>query len=180
MPWRELFGGRSIPLRNPLLDKGILDFMSHLPAPLRRGKKLYKETVRMMFPELFRVRRAFKPASDPVRAALYKNKAQIKEMLFSGTTPLDGWIDLEKCAALLDYADGGQKSSLKKQVILFGKRLLKENPLAHSFKGLFPPAQMNRVDPCVLLIRILTLREYLKNTELDSGTAHPRPEGNRQ
>jgi asparagine synthase (glutamine-hydrolysing) len=165
-PWRELFGGRSVPLRNTLLDKGILEFTTHLPTSLRRGKKLYKETVRMMFPELFRVRRAFKPALDPIPAALHRDKAKVKEALFSGTSQLDGLIDLEKCAALLDLATGEQKRSLKKQVILFGKRMFKENPLAHSFRGMFPPTPMNRVDPIVLLIRILTLREYLRKTEI--------------
>jgi len=166
MPWRELFGGRHTPLRNLLLDRRILDFMTHVPSSLRRGKKLYKETVRMMFPELFRVKRAFRPQKDYVKMAIHQQRERIESELLGGeSSRIDEWFALRKCAELLQHARPADAPSLKKKALIFGKKMFKESPLAHTFKGLFPPTPMTNVDPLVLLTRILTLREYLRNPE---------------
>lgn len=161
MPWRELFCGRTIPLRNPLLDKDVLDFMSHLPSRLRRGKVLYKETVRMMFPELFRVKRASTPVSDPLRAAIFKSKSALENDLRRNAGPLAEFIDLVQCASLIRDLPATKSPSLKARLTAFAKRLLKENSLAHSMKGWLKQKPLKQADPQQLLLRIMTLHEYL-------------------
>lgn len=58
MPWREYFSSRTFRVQNPFLDSDILDFMRKVPSQWRRGKRLYKETIASMFPEIFAVKRA--------------------------------------------------------------------------------------------------------------------------
>jgi asparagine synthase (glutamine-hydrolysing) len=49
--WRYAIA-TEVEVRNPWLDNDILDFMMNVPVRYRRGKKLFKETVESMFPEL--------------------------------------------------------------------------------------------------------------------------------
>lgn len=161
MPWRELFAGRYAPVRNVLLDRAVIDFMAHLPSRFRLGKNLYKETVRMMFPELFRVRRAFKPAVNPFKTALFEQRGAIEEELTAGKSLVDAWLDPEKCRRLLPSSRPSEALSFKSKAVLFGKKLLKESPLAHSLFSLLPPKPLPAVDPGTLLTRVLLLRNYL-------------------
>ena len=160
LPWRELFVGRASPVRNLLIDRNVINFMSHLPSPLRRGKKLYKETVRQMFPELFRVRRAFQPTTDYLAEGLHRDHRLIRAELLGGSSRLDPWLRREACAQWAERPPPVR--SWKARLVIFGKKLLKENPLAHSFRGLFAPRPATRIGTSALLLRILTLREYLR------------------
>jgi asparagine synthase (glutamine-hydrolysing) len=53
MPWRENFTGQVGFVHNPFLDSSVLDFIQRLPFQLRKGKFLYINTVKNMFPDLF-------------------------------------------------------------------------------------------------------------------------------
>lgn len=53
LSWRETFAGDRAGVRNPLLDRNVLDVVASLPTPLRRGKRLFRRTATRMFPELF-------------------------------------------------------------------------------------------------------------------------------
>ena len=54
LPWREFYTGRFLPVANPLIDEDILDFAAKVPSNLTYDKRLHKNTVKKMFPELFR------------------------------------------------------------------------------------------------------------------------------
>jgi len=165
LPWRELVSDGRIPLRNVLLDRRILDFVAHLPSSLRRGKKLYKETVRMMFPELFRTKRAFMPGRRAANFWVETIKVQweqIQEESMGGRSLLDEWLALPKCR-FLPQISVRQRASFKREVVKFGKKplnvILRWMPES---KGFFPPRARKSVDPLTLFVRIATLRQYLK------------------
>jgi asparagine synthase (glutamine-hydrolysing) len=162
MPWRELFAGQYAPVRNLLLDRDILSFMAHLPSRFRLGKNLYKETIRMMFPELFRVRRAFKPAVDSFRIAFFEQREAIENELTCGKSLADPWIKTAQCQRLLPKTRPTETFSFKTRAILFGKKMLKESPMAHAVRNFLPPKPLASVDPVMLLIRVITLRNYLR------------------
>ena len=162
LPWRELASGGRIPCRNLLLDRRILDFVAHLPSSLRRGKKLYKETVRMMFPELFRMERAFVPAVDLWAEAVKAQWGQIQEESMGGRSLFDEWLTLPKCSSLAQRSVRQKRVSFKKKMVNFGKKSLKAIRWAPAIKGFFPSQARKSVDPATLFVRIATLRQYLK------------------
>ncbi len=55
MPWREYFTAQVGFVHNPFLDGAVLEFYKSLPLELRKGKFLYTNTVKTMFPDLFSV-----------------------------------------------------------------------------------------------------------------------------
>ena len=162
LPWRELFAGQYASVRNLLLDRNILNFMAHLPSRFRLGKNLYKETVRMMFPDLFKVKRAFKPAVDPLKIAMFTQREALENELICGHSLLDQWIEPIQCKRLLPQSRPTETFSVRARAILFGKQMLKESSVAHSLMNFLPPKPLANVAPLVLLTRIIVLRHYLK------------------
>ena len=116
----------------------------------------------MMFPELFQVRRAFKPAVDPLKTAIFEQRESIEKELSCGRSLLDQWIKPAQCRRLLPQARPAEALSFKARAILLGKKMLKESPMAHLVKNFLSPKPLARVDPITLLIRVITLRQYLK------------------
>lgn len=55
LPWREFYTGRFIRVANPLIDEDILDFVATVPSLSANNKKLHRQTVIKMFPELCRI-----------------------------------------------------------------------------------------------------------------------------
>ena len=160
LPWRELFTGCRCPVRNILLDRRIIDFISHLPSAMRRDKNLYKETVREMFSDLLRIRRAFRPTSHYLATAVYENREALRQELLGHASLIDPWLKLDRCAELARPVQRVDSISWKKRTVLLAKKLLKQNALANAIKGKFPPLQFPISAP-TLLLRILTLRHYL-------------------
>jgi asparagine synthase (glutamine-hydrolysing) len=58
LPNKEYYMGNFVSVTNPFLDNDILDFIMKIPVPLRLDKRLFKETVTEMFPQLFTINRA--------------------------------------------------------------------------------------------------------------------------
>jgi len=56
--WRENFAGPFINVRSPILDKDVIEFMATVPRSLKRNSYLYKSTVKKMFPDPFKFKRA--------------------------------------------------------------------------------------------------------------------------
>jgi hypothetical protein len=104
MPWRELFAADPYRVRNPLLDRRLLDFITCVPGSLRRGKRLFRELALTEFPEIFR--HWTKPRSEPSAwpAALQRWKSTIEHELLSTSSPADEWIPRTKCLELLNAA----------------------------------------------------------------------------
>ena len=52
LTWRENHLARFLRVANPLIDDDILDYLTAVPATFRFNKRLYRETVAHMFPQL--------------------------------------------------------------------------------------------------------------------------------
>ena len=126
----------------------------------------------MMFPELFAIKRAFKPAVDSWRAALLQQRAAIAQDLMGGESRIDEFLDLKGCSKLLDRSQPVGAASLKTKVLQFGKQMLKENQLAHTTRGLFPSKPMAGVNPVTLFVRIVMLREATRNDAVRDDLLH--------
>jgi asparagine synthase (glutamine-hydrolysing) len=105
MPWRENFAGRFFTVVNPLLDNTILDFMQKVPSTLRRGKRLFKDTVHDMFPDLFRGRRARSSSyASYWDRSLQTQKADLASLVSQEASPLDSIFPQEALIRILrDY-----------------------------------------------------------------------------
>jgi hypothetical protein len=103
LTWRELFPGGVV--RCPLLDRELLKFLSHVPSTYRSGKRLFKEVVYEMFPELYGLESAnAAPVSDPWVPILGRARPALESELASTPSPLDAWLPPEGCRALLHAA----------------------------------------------------------------------------
>ena len=105
LPWRENFPGRFFTVANPLLDNAILDFIQKVPSTLRRGKRLFKDTVRDMFPDLFRVRRARSSGfASYLEKVLQAQKGDLASLVEQEASPLDAILPKETLMRILrDY-----------------------------------------------------------------------------
>ena len=115
MPWRENFPGRFFTVANPLLDNAILDFMQKVPSMLRRGKRLFKDTVRDMFPDLLRIKRAQSSSfTSYLDEALQAQKAELIAFVEQETSPLDTLLPQEALIHILrDYVYVPPQSRLR-------------------------------------------------------------------
>jgi asparagine synthase (glutamine-hydrolysing) len=105
MPWRENFPGRFFTVANPLLDNAILDFMQKVPSKLRRGKRLFKDTVRDMFPDLFRFKRARSSSFTSYwDRSLQMQKVELTSLVEQEASPLDSILPQEALIHIIrDY-----------------------------------------------------------------------------
>jgi asparagine synthase (glutamine-hydrolysing) len=115
MPWRENFPGRFFTVANPLLDNAILDFMQKVPSTFRRGKRLFKDTVSDMFPELFRIQRARSSSfASYLDQALQAQKADLASLVAQEASPLDAMLPQEALAHILqDYVHVPSQARLR-------------------------------------------------------------------
>ena len=102
MPWREYFPGHSVTVLNPWLDNAMQDFMMETPASMKVDKRLYRETVMRMFPELFEVQRAqsMNYAADWGRELVTHRDAVVSDIR-SQTSRLDSLLPPELLVSLV-------------------------------------------------------------------------------
>ncbi len=101
--WRENFAGRFFRVTAPLLDDGVLDFLLRVPSSLRRGKHLYMETARAMFPELFRLPRATSASYDSYWPdAIRQHNTALRAFVTERASPLDALISPDILLMLLE------------------------------------------------------------------------------
>ncbi len=58
LSWREAYAEPCGEVRNPLVDREVLELRQRFPKHLTLGKQLFKDTVTEMFPDLFAIDRA--------------------------------------------------------------------------------------------------------------------------
>jgi len=150
LPWRELFPGLLV--RNPFLDREVLEFVTRLPLSYRLGERLFKETVYDICPELFGIERA-SYAGDPWGKVIIGSRSTVEAELRAASA-IDRWVSpqggLELLASLVDsraFDKTGRAGSL-------GVQTLARN----GTHGHFPRPAF--VSPFQLLLRILTLRRF--------------------
>lgn len=101
-PWRHCIMGEHVIVRQPLLDRSILDFMSRIPAARRLWKRFYVDTVTEMFPEVFNIGITRTPGSYPNWAREFVAQRAAIEGLLAETSALDSVISPDAVTRLLD------------------------------------------------------------------------------
>ena len=188
-PWRYAHS-TEIEIRNPWLDNDVLDFMARVPVQYRKGKavlyrsgkSLYRNTVRKMFPDLFKIREA-RVVSRPTTEdwALWKSefRKEIEKELFDGSSAVDCLFNKDKLMSLIQEAVFLSKEKARNKNKWLKKILLNSPPYVYSIVRKF---QMNlnhirntknkdlpltppdwRETPQVGISRIMRLRRFLAN-----------------
>jgi hypothetical protein len=156
MPWRESFAGDGRQVLNPFLDGDVLELVSRLGSADRRGKRLYREVVRELVPEVFTVPFATTMGYSPDwRQVLLDSAAGIRETLAEPSL-LDAVIPPEAVDRLLTRC-ASPASRLRDQTARVGASLRARKQLAPLGRRI--GWEVN--DP-TLLRRILVLRAALR------------------
>lgn len=156
MGWRESFAGDGRRVVNPLLDGDVLDLIARLPPGQRRGKRLYRETVRALVPEVFTVPFASSMGYSPDwRAVMLADAGRIRATLAEPSL-LDAVIPPEAVDRLLARC-ATPASRLRDRTARVGASLRARKPLAPLGRRLGWEVS----DP-TLLRRILVLRAALR------------------
>ena len=163
LPWREFFAGRFIAVRNPFLDNSILDFIMTVPSSLRRGKRLYKETITAMFPELFQFKRS-RTSSYVVNWAneLQVHSSAISTLLLSKDSRLDKVIPPEAILRLLFTNKTGKFRKFLTKSRRRVKWMLRGSGVTRGLVTGLPSVFGDRVECTTLLKRALVMRLALR------------------
>jgi len=96
LPWRERFAGAFVNVRNPLLDPGVLDVVTNVPARLRHGKALFRRVLADLSPGLDGIPPATHEGYHPNYAVEMATHAhQLDEWSRTSQSRLDEVIPLE-------------------------------------------------------------------------------------
>lgn len=129
MAWRESFAGDGRQVLNPFLDGNVLDLIAQLPSAERRGKRLYRETVRELVPEVFDVPFASTMGYSPDwRAVMLADAGRIRATLATPSL-LDAVIPPEAVDRLLIRC-ASPTSRLRDQTARVGASLRARKQLA--------------------------------------------------
>lgn len=170
LTWREFFAGQFITVRNPFLDNSILDFMMKVPSSLRRGKRLYKNTITEMFPGLFQFRRALTASYVPDwKSELNSQLTAIESLISSQDSKLDHRIIPPEVIIQLLGENKTQEHSRfspKTLTINVARRLLKGTRIANKIRSRFSISPKKFIDYTTLLKRILVMRLFLNKNSV--------------
>lgn len=155
MAWRESFAGAGRVVLNPFLDGDVLDLIARLPSSERRGKRLYRETVRDLVPEVFSVPFASTMGYSPDWRALMVADADRLRATLATPSRLDAVIAPEAVDRLITRC-GSATSRGRDQVARVGAALRARQRFAAA--GRLVGWEVN--DP-TLLRRLLVLRSTL-------------------
>lgn len=161
LSFRETFAGQYAEVRNPLLDTGILDLHRRTPTSLRRGRRLYRETVVAMYPDLFMVPRA--PggwvAGRWMMQQVGAGVPAIREFLNSSPSPLDEYVPPDFLLRLASRQGSVYAQSRKRARRAAGRLRRRIRPARHVSAP--PQLHKKKIDASVFLVRALFLREFL-------------------
>jgi asparagine synthase (glutamine-hydrolysing) len=172
MPWRESFAGRFVTVRQPYLDKDLLEFVTTVPRNLLRGKRLFRQTITAMYPHLFTLPRAARSdARIDLDEAFTRQADAVRALIDSHASKLDDLIPPDVILRLLErlVADHRQNRYTKvaKPLTLAGqaKAVLKKSGVASGINDRFGyyrrPNPPRPISASRLLMRLLVLRTAL-------------------
>jgi len=163
LPWRERFAGAWSPVRIPLLDSAILDFVRGLPATLRRGKQLYKATVSNIYPELFTAQRGRSHYMPAWSAEYARHAGAILAQLDAQSSRLDAYLPPEVIAHLLadNQTAVGEAGGVAQLLRHVSHKALRRLQLTVGWKGRAGRSGAPAANRGALLNRLLVLRAAL-------------------
>lgn len=170
-PWRYAIS-TEVEVRNPWLDNDVLDFVASFPEKYRRGRRLYKLTLRSMFPDLFQIEMEKNPALFDRSMFLHwlrSYKQPILKSLVDGELPIDRIFNRKKLEELLC----DQKINFLNSIIFFSRSLspkffsvVKEVFSKTRYGFLLRKSIKQHVPIQQVISRIIRLRQALGNIEL--------------
>lgn len=159
--WRTFFQAPFIRVTQPLLDNDILDYFRKLPDELRFGKIFYKDTVKELFPDLFKI---------PIANTLWEQPDWLVELINEKESVLNNY---KGRSSLLDEIVSIQCFTNAIKDLKDCRRQYKTNPIQKMVKiliskndvlnGLFGELVMKSTHLSYInfIIRLLNVRESL-------------------
>lgn len=176
LTWRENHLARFVRVANPLIDDAILDYLRTIPATLRFNKRLYRETIAHMFPQLMRLPLVHdQGCSNAFLDELFvSQRSGIDEML-SCDSHLDAVlpralieIGLSDLVASLRLANHRLPRSVHSFIERLRRRSLRHRLLRQASRGAVPRWHGLMALAPMQMASLLTLRWFLR-------TDRPRP-----
>jgi asparagine synthase (glutamine-hydrolysing) len=168
-----------VDVRNPWLDKELLEFLQTVPIRYRFNRYLYMKAGRALFPELMAI-----PVATRTSLESWPQKIQnspdlqrfIKANLLENRNGFHEIVDPDAVKALFDriVQPGGVRPSLRHRTLDTGKNLLRTH--APKLYRRLKPSLMGKVEPTqirgeVLLLRMLSLKVWFD--QFVNGQAQP-------
>ena len=106
--WNRLHYAQTVDveLRSPWLDRDVLEFIYAVPVEYRTDSKLFKKTIRDLFPNLFNIpmaRSGSFPTPEQRASWLSRHREQLEGELFEETYAIDDMFDHAAVLRLVDY-----------------------------------------------------------------------------
>lgn len=171
-PWREHFSGQVGFVHSPLLDGAILEFMKILPPRFRKEKKLFRKTLRGMFPELFDVPLA-KTSGHRIdrKTEFIAHTEELIDLIRSTDSRLDELIEKQAIINILNAVV--TEPNQTKQITFRVSNNFYKSRLLRKARKIFCNTESKLNNNCVsleqLLTRLLMIRIYLSNDSWYNG-----------
>jgi len=172
LSWREAFAESCGEVRNPLIDREILELRQQFPKHMTLGKQLFKDTITELFPELFAIDRAFAGASTAghwCREVVRTQSDHLARMIRANPSPLDAYLPPEGLLRLIDR-EASRAGALRRLTRSARAMKGRARKRIRTIGRPNPPAvrpKPKSVDPAVFVLRAITLRELFRQRAAD-------------
>lgn len=168
LSWREAFAEPCGEVRNPLIDREVLELRQRFPKHMTLGKCLYKDTVKEMFPDLFAIDRAAADvwfAGQWSRDQLRTHSGELTRMVRDGSSsPLDSYLPPEALLRVIEQeanCAGTRPRLARRARRMMGRARTRIRILGRPERPALRP-QPPAVDPAVFVLRAIILRELYR------------------
>jgi hypothetical protein len=165
MRWRACFPGRFAPVRNPLLDSELLEFMAQVPSSERRQKRLYRRAIIELAPKVFSVPRARRASYGlDLTTELISHHHAIRQRFLQFPSQLDPLIPPVFISKLLESVNSrAAKPSLRSAAIGKLRSSIRQLGVGDVLRPFVSPRTPNTVPLATLLTRLLVARAVLSS-----------------
>jgi asparagine synthetase B (glutamine-hydrolysing) len=105
-PKERILSRAGMHVRNPWLDRDVLDFVRTLPARCRLRKRLFRQTLARLAPSLFRIPRARESEFDNYRSALRaaeREDGTVSRLVFQDNPLLEDFFEQGAVKELIEH-----------------------------------------------------------------------------
>jgi asparagine synthetase B (glutamine-hydrolysing) len=155
-------------LRNPWLDRSVLEFIWGVPTPYRVHKQLFVRTLEDMFPDLMTMPTASSHSLEDWTSVIQEDEqiaSYLSEHLVNGAGALEPLLDAGKVSDYVRSAldDRGRRNHMARRREAIGRlaRVLLPERVRSALKTRFiNQALRHSLPPGILVLRLLILRKW--------------------